>query len=150
MTLQWPVPSLLPHSGRMVLISEPAALGENWAESAVRIGEDSLFYRLGRGVPSWVGAEYMAQTIALYAGIGARQAGKDIQIGLLIGCRRYEAETDFFQLGSQLRIHVDEVWRDNQMAVFDCAIHNGEQLAKAQLNVFSPTDTASFLADERS
>ncbi len=150
MTLPWPVPSLLPHGGPMVLISEPAAFGETWAEASVRIGEDSLFYRAGRGVPSWVGVEYMAQTIALYAGISRRRADKDIQIGLLIGCRRYEAETEYFRLGSQISIHVDEVWRDSQMAVFECVIEYRERLARAQLNVFSPHDTASFLADERS
>lgn len=151
MTLPWPVPSLLPHSGPMVLIGEPARFDGTWAEASVRIGEDSLFYMAGHGVPSWVGIEYMAQTIALYAGIGRRQAGKDIQIGLLIGCRRYEVEAEYFRLGSQICIHVDEVWRDSQMAVFECTISdNGEQLAKAQLNVFSPNDAASFLADERS
>lgn len=150
MTLQWPVPSLLPHGGSMVLIGEPAASGDGWAEAAVRIGEDSLFYRAGQGVPSWVGAEYMAQTIALYAGINARRAGRDIQIGLLIGCRRYEVETEYFRLGARLRIHVDEVWRDDQMAVFKCSIAGAERLAKAQLNVFSPTDAASFIAAGRS
>ena len=150
MTLQWPVTSLLPHSGPMVLISEPANFGDSGAEAAVRIGEDSLFFRPGHGVPSWVGAEYMAQTIALYAGIGRRRAGKDIQIGLLIGCRRYEVESDFFRLGSQIRVHVDEVWRDSQMAVFECAIEDEVRLAEAQLNVFSPENTASFLAEEQS
>ena len=150
MTLPWPVPSLLPHGGAMVLISEPAAFGDGWAEATVRIGEDSLFYRTGKGVPSWVGAEYMAQTTAMYAGIRARRAGKEIQIGLLIGCRRYEVETEYFRLGSQLRIHVDEIWQDNQMAVFKCSIADREQLARAQLNVFSPNDTASFIESERS
>lgn len=150
MTLQWPVSSLLPHGGSMVLIGEPANSGDSWAEAAVRIGEDSLFYRPGQGVPSWVGAEYMAQTIALYAGIGARQAGDDIRIGLFIGCRRYEVKTEYFRLGSHLRIHVDEVWQDNQMAVFDCSIDDRERLATAQLNVFSPIDMASFLEGEGS
>ena len=150
MTLPWPVPSLLPHSGAMVLISEPAAYGDGWAEASVRIGEDSLFYRTGKGVPSWVGAEYMAQTTALYAGIRDRQAGRKIQIGLLIGARRYEVETEYFRLGSQLRIHVGEIWQDNQMAVFECSVVDREQLARVQLNVFSPTDTASFIDSERS
>ncbi|NKB58322.1 MAG: hypothetical protein GKS00_18505 [Alphaproteobacteria bacterium] len=145
MPLPWPVDSLLPHSGAMVLIGEPAASGEGWSEATVRVAEDSLFYRPGKGVPSWVGAEYMAQTIALYAGIGARQAGRDIQIGLLLGSRRYNVRTEYFQLGSHLRIHVSEVWQDSQMAVFDCTIEDRERLAEAQLNVFRPADTATFL-----
>lgn len=145
MTLNWPVPSLLPHSGAMVLIDEPAASGEGWAEAAVRVAEDCVFYKPGHGIPTWVGAEYMAQTIALYAGITARQADKDIQIGLFLGSRRYEAKTAYFRLGSLLRIHVDEVWLDDQMAVFDCYIEARERIVEAQLNVFRPTDSAAFL-----
>jgi predicted hotdog family 3-hydroxylacyl-ACP dehydratase len=145
MTLQWLVPSLLPHSGPMVLIGEPASSGEGWTEATVRIGEDCPFYRPGRGVPSWIGLEYMAQTVALYAGINARRAGKDIQIGLLLGSRRYDVRTEYFRLGSLLCIHVQEVWEDTQMAVFDCVITEGECLAEAQLNVFRPVDTAAFL-----
>lgn len=148
MTLQWHVRSLLPHSGGMVLIGEPAAFGDNWAAASVRIGEDSLYYRSRRGVPSWVGVEYMAQTIALYAGINARQTGEDIKIGLLIGCRRYEADTEIFSLGSLLSIHVDGVWQDNQLAVFDCVIKTSVEVARAQLSVFSPTDKASFLESQ--
>lgn len=156
MTLPWPVPSLLPHGGPMVLIGEPASSDGTWAEASVRIGEDSLFFTPGLGVPSWVGTEYMAQTIALYAGVGRRREGKDIQIGLLIGCRRYEVETAYFPLGSLLNIQVEETWRDDQMAVFECTItESGAKpdtapLAKAQINVFSPADVAAFLAGERS
>lgn len=149
MTLEWPLPSLLPHSGPMVLIGDPASYGDGWAESTVRIGEDSLFYRPGAGVPSWVGAEYMAQTIALYAGIGARQNGEEIKIGLLIGTRRYTAMNDYFGLGASLRIRVSEVWEDEQMAVFDCKIEANERLAEAHLNVFRPVDPERFLKEAR-
>lgn len=150
MKLEWPLPSLLPHSRTMVLIGDPAQYGDGWAESTVRIGEDSVFYKTGAGVPSWVGAEYMAQTIALYAGIGARNAGDQIKIGLLIGSRRYTAMTEYFTLGKLLRVHVREVWEDEQMAVFDCRIDAGERLAEAQLNVFRPVDPARFLEEARS
>jgi len=150
MSLDWPLPSLLPHSGTMVLIGDPAQSGEGWAESTVRIGEDSVFYKAGAGVPSWVGAEYMAQTIALYAGIGARQGGDKIKIGLLIGSRRYNAMTDYFTLGKLLRVRVSEVWEDEQMAVFDCSIDAEDRLAEAQLNVFRPVDPERFLRESRS
>lgn len=149
MSVEWPLPSLLPHSGTMVLIGDPAESGEGWAESTVRIGEDSLFYKTGSGVPSWVGAEYMAQTIALYAGIGARKVGDEIKIGLLIGLRRYNAMTPYFTLGKSLCIRVQEVWEDEQMAVFDCSIEAETRLAEAQLNVFRPVDPKRFLTESR-
>lgn len=150
MALDWPIPTLLPHSGTMILIGDPAHSGDGWAESSVRIGEDSMFYKTGAGVPSWVGAEYMAQTIALYAGIGARECGDDIKIGLLIGSRRYNTVTNYFTLGKMLRIRVNEVWEDEQMAVFDCSIDAEERLAEAQLNVFRPVDPERFLKEARS
>lgn len=149
MNLELPVPSLLPHSRAMVLIDSPAQYGDGWAESTVRIGEDSVFYKTGAGVPSWVGAEYMAQTIALYAGIGAHSAGEEIKIGLLIGSRRYSAMTEYFTLGKLLRVRVGEIWEDEQMAVFDCSIDAGERLVEAQLNVFRPVDPVRFLEDAR-
>lgn len=150
MKLQWPLRSLLPHRHSMVLIGEPAASGDGWAESTVRIGEDSLFYEFGHGVPSWVGAEYMAQTVALYAGVCARRAGQDIKIGLMLGARRYSANTERFPLGSRLCIHVQEIWQDSQMAVFDCYIEERERLAESQLNVFRPSDVEAFLKATRS
>ena len=145
MSLQWPIESLLPHSGPMVLIAEPAAYGENWAEASVRIAEDTLFYELGRGVPSWIGLEYMAQTIALYAGICDKIAGRAVKIGLLVGARRYKVNSEYFPLGSNLHVHVDEVWQDSQMAVFDCRIDRGKRLAEGKLNVYQPTNVAAFL-----
>jgi predicted hotdog family 3-hydroxylacyl-ACP dehydratase len=149
MTLPWTVSELLPHSGPMLLIGEPITSGDTWAEASVRIGEDSQFYQSGRGVPSWVGVEYMAQTIALYAGISARRNGQHVKIGFLLGTRRYEVQTEYFCLGTLLRIRADRVWQDAQMAVFECHIDDGDRLAEAQLNVFQPDDTRAFLEEQR-
>jgi hypothetical protein len=39
---------------------------------------------------------------------------------------------------------------NNQMAVFDCVIEDRVEVVRAQLNVFSPADTASFLESQTS
>ena len=148
MTLSWTAEELLPHSGAMVLIDEVLDAGEGWITAAVRIAEDSLFFEPGRGVPSWVGAEYMAQTVALYAGYRSKQAGEEVRIGLWLGSRRYETEVAYFELGSNLRIRAEEEWQDDQMAIFDCSIEDGRRLATARLNVFSPRDPAAFLKEQ--
>lgn len=145
-----PLEELLPHSGPMILIDEVLDAGEGWALAAVRVGEDSLFYQAGLGVPAWVGIEYMAQTVALYAGICAKQAGAEIRIAFLLGTRRYRTMTDYFGLGCLLRVSVHEEWQDGQMAVFDCQIHGHEgdrQLAEARLNVFQPEDPVAFMRE---
>ena len=144
-TIPWSVPELLPHSRGMVLIDEAIGFGDGWVTAGVRIGEDSLFYEAGLGVPAWVGIEYMAQTVALYSGILAKRGGEDIKIGLLLGTRRYEALTDYFLLGSYLQIHAHEEWQDGQMAVFDCRIEGDKCLAKARLNAYRPQDIQAFI-----
>ncbi len=104
MDLPWLVEELLPHSRSMVLIDDAIEAGADWVLAGVRIGEDSPFYdpELG-GVPSWVGIEYMAQTVALFSGIQTKRAAREIKVGLLVGVRRYQAETVRFPLGAYLR-----------------------------------------------
>ena len=144
-SLPWSVPELLPHSGAMILIDDAIGDGEEWVESGVRIGEDSLLYEPGYGVPAWVGIEYMAQTVAMYSGIQARRADEEIKIGFLLGTRRYTAMTAYFPLGSYLRIHARVEWQDGQMAVFDCRIEEKACLAKARINVYQPQDVSTVI-----
>ena len=144
-TLPWSAEEFLPHSGRMVLIDDAIAAGDGWVEAGVRIGEDSLLYESGLGVPTWAGIEYMAQTVAMYSGIQRKQAGEPVKIGFLLGTRRYLAMTDYFLLGDYIRIHAREEWQDGQMAVFDCRIENPACLATARINVYQPQDVSTVI-----
>lgn len=134
----------LPHSGAMVLIGEPCGGGDDWAFASVRIGEDTMFFQPGLGVPAWVGIEYMAQTVALQAGILSKRAGQDIKIGLLLGSRKFTMETEYFPLGQELRIDVRQEFLDAQMAVFACSIldSGGAKIAEARLNVYQVEDAS--------
>jgi predicted hotdog family 3-hydroxylacyl-ACP dehydratase len=133
----------------MILIEEPFDGGDGWARASVQIAEDSMFYRPRLGVPAWVGIEYMAQTIALYDGINAAQHGSSIGIGLLLGTPRYNAETNYFPLGNNLQTTVNEIWRNNHMAVFDCKIkdQSGAEAASAELKVFKPENSIAFFKE---
>jgi predicted hotdog family 3-hydroxylacyl-ACP dehydratase len=145
--VSWSVAELLPHSGPMVLIDDVLGAAPGWVAAGVRIAEDSMFLERSRGVPCWLGIEYMAQTIALYSGLEAKRAGRPVRIGLLLGSRRYEALTDHFALGSYLRIDAREEWHDGHMGVFGCTIEeDGRHLARARLNVFLPPDAMALLA----
>lgn len=145
---QWGVGELLPHSGPLVLVDEVTEAGEDWVTATTRIGEDSLFFRHGKGVPVWVGLEYMAQTAALLIGIGARRRNEPVRVGLLLGTRHYCGRTDYFRLGSHLVVHVRQVWSDGIMAAFDCDIAaDGACLAEAKLNCYQPPEFQAFLAE---
>jgi predicted hotdog family 3-hydroxylacyl-ACP dehydratase len=146
MPLPWSLEELLPHSRSMILLDEPLDAGDDWALAGVRVAEDSLFYDPQlKGVPAWVGLEYMAQTVALYSGVQARRAGQPVKLGLLLGTRRYEADAARFALGSYLTVRATREWDDGQMAVFDCSVRTESSLASARINVYLPDDLQAFL-----
>lgn len=146
----WPVHELLPHGDPMILIDEVVETGDDWASAAIRIGEDSLFYRHGKGVPVWAGIEYMAQTSALFAGIKARREDEPVRVGLLLGTRDFQGHVAYFRLGVRLIVQARQIWSDGTMGVFDCRIDaEGLCLAEAKLNCYQPTDFDAFLAGAR-
>ena len=61
------VESLVPHRGTMSLLDRVLAVDEEQALAEVDVGPASLFAQAD-GVPAWVGIEYMAQTVAAWAG----------------------------------------------------------------------------------
>ncbi len=141
-SLQWLVEELLPHAEPMILIDEVTDWSQDGLTAAVRIGEDSLYYVAGQGVPSWVGIEYMAQSVAAFAGVHAKQAGEPVRIGFLLGTRRYVCQPSHFPLGERLVIEVRREFEEDKMGVFDCAIRDGsgKTLAEAAINVYQGDD----------
>lgn len=139
--------TLVPQSGRMVLLDRVISVDEDglWAEVGIR--SDSLFCTRA-GVGAWVGIEYMAQTIGAYVGYTAQLRGDPIRIGFLLGVRRYECTRPIFPLGTTLRIHVRRVWQsENGLGSFECRIHDSteEQVATATVSVFQPDNAGDFL-----
>lgn len=142
--IPWLVEELVPHSAPMILIDDILEYREDMLKSRVLIHENSMFYSDFKGVPAWVGVEYMAQTVAALAGVRAKKANKPIRVGFLVAARRYKCAVPIFPLGQKLDIYVRDVFEDNGMGVFDCEIESvsGEQLATARLNVYLPQEVS--------
>ncbi len=65
----------------------------------------------------------MAQAIAAHAGYLARQRGEPVQVGFLLGTRRYVCSVPLFPVGSVLHVHVQRALQgDNGLGAFDCRI----------------------------
>ncbi len=145
--MDWPdIRSLIPQSGAMVLLDRVIAVDEESLCAEVHIRPDSLFCAAS-GVGAWVGLEYMAQTIAAFAGYTAYLRGEAVKPGFLLGARRYECTLPMFSPGSLLRVHVRrELQSENGLASFQCSIEQGqEEVAAARLTVFQPADAADFV-----
>lgn len=136
----------LPHAAPMALVDQIIRHESGQLESAVHIGDQHLFMTEA-GVPVWVAVEFMAQSIAAYAGVQAVRRGEPVRIGFLVSTRQMNCAVDFFERGSDLRVFVREVvMAENGLATFDCSVQlQGRDCVSARINVFQPADPDAFL-----
>ncbi|THB71535.1 MAG: 3-hydroxylacyl-ACP dehydratase [Gammaproteobacteria bacterium] len=146
---EYKISQLVPHEKPMQLIDEMVDYDEEWFKSYLEITPETEFLNENGAVPSWVGIEYMAQTIAAFAGRISREQGEPVKIGFLVGSRKYSAIITEFPIGMKLLVTAERVMQgENGLSVFQCTIEdagNGEQIASASLNVFQPDDANEFL-----
>lgn len=131
------IKELMPHSGKMVLLDRVTGFDDNFLSAELAVRDDGLFGD-HKTVPAWTGIEYMAQTVAAYAGMMARRAGEPIKLGFLLGTRRYRSNASEFRVGSLLTVRVDKVMQDGNLGVFNCRIDGAGVEAEAMLNVYQP------------
>lgn len=135
------IEQVLPHAHPMILLSRFIEAGTDYAVCEVDISPQSAFYQPESGaVPAYAGIEYMAQTIAAYAGANALQQGGKVKVGFLLGCRKYSPDVSQFKQGSVLRVKASKLVMDESgLSVFDCQISiEGKTVVTANLNVFQP------------
>lgn len=140
------IEAYVPHRGSMRLIDRLIEVDEEHVVAETVVPLDGLFVRDGH-VPAWVGIEYMAQTIAAWAGGRSLRSGGGPKIGFLLGSRRYVAHRPDFPCGAVLRIEARcELIADNGLGMFDCRIMLANtEIASAKVSVFEPEDGAAFL-----
>jgi len=106
----------------------------------VVIRADSPFLEPGDGlpaVPAVVGLEYMAQCVAVFAGLSARAAHREPRIGFLIGCRELHLNTDVFSIGDRLVVEARWVWGESHLGSFACQVtRDGETVVRGTLTVY--------------
>jgi len=147
----YPIADVLPHSAPMILLDELVSYDDENVSCRVTIAPTMPFFdSVKQGVPSYVGCEYMAQTIAAYGGAHALDDAGEVKIGFLLGSRKYKAEVGVFKLAQTLQIEAKKLIQDESgLCVFDCVIKDEDDavLANAKINVFQPQDPAQFLKD---
>lgn len=143
------VEELVPHSGLMSLLSEITGYGDDWLSAQVNITPDSMFAD-ARGVPAWVGLEYMAQAIGAYAGLQERLQGQQPRLGFLLGTRKYSAPLEYFPVGSVVQVKATRnMQAENGLCSFDCMLWGERFETSARLSIFQPQEPEQFLQDAR-
>lgn len=147
--IPWPVASLLPHAGNMILIDTVSHYDADslTAHAVIRPGPYSL---ADGSLPPWLGMELMAQAVGAWAGCQARQANESVKLGFLLGTRRYECHAASLPAGAAVTIHVRRGLIDaSGMSVFECELRDPTRLlAEARLNVYQSSDPQTFMQEE--
>ncbi|MFS2157747.1 hotdog family protein [Pseudomonas sp. Pseusp122] len=144
--IDWPLAELLPHAGDMILIDEVVAFDEEQIHTRLTVTPGGLFNLANGDMPAWVGVELMAQSVAAYAGCQARTKGEAVELGFLLGSRKFECNVEQFPAGSLLQIHaLRSLQDDNGMGVFECRLTGPGIEAFARLNVYRPPHAAQYL-----
>ena len=138
-SLEFALEELLPHDHPMILIDSAWADSTAGFSSSVRISEDSAFFEPSRGVPSYVGIEYIAQTVAALVGLESRRAGKEVRLGYLLGTRRFQATVSYFTLGERLTTRVAAEFESGGLAKYRGEICNdaGKRLVETSVTLYS-------------
>ncbi|MDX9675121.1 putative hotdog family 3-hydroxylacyl-ACP dehydratase [Pseudomonas sp. 29] len=144
--IPWPLAELLPHAGDMILIDSITSFDDEQIYTRLTVQPDGLFNLPDGSLPAWVGIELMAQSVAAFAGCHARQKGNPVELGFLLGTRKFECNVEAFPAGSELTIHgLRSLEDDNGMGVFECHINGAGIHASARLNVFRPPQVNQYL-----
>ena len=147
--IAWPIAELLPHAGDMILIDQILSFDDEQIHTRLTV-KPGLFSRPDGSLPAWVGIELMAQSVAAYAGCHARQKGNAVELGFLLGSRKFECNVEHFPAGTELTIHgIRSLEDDNGMGVFECHITAPGIHATARLNVFRPPQAAQYLHESQ-
>lgn len=131
---------LVPHRPPMLLINDIIDINQSASAALTYIDSEASFFEAGKGVPSYIGLEYMGQTAALIAGYQLKHGLVAPHLGFLLGARTYKTEVDYFTENKTLVIKCKEkAVVGDSLATFDCTIRYQDDeaiLATANLSVF--------------
>lgn len=147
--------SLLPHSGRMVLIDRITRYGDDFVEAGAQVSPNHILL-LDDKLPYTAFIELMAQAVGAYAGIQARKNARSVRLGFLLGTRKLEIFAQSVPIGTHLLATAHMSIQDaGGMGMFDCELRWTDApetssetlpsdgiLVRASLNVYSPEHPA--------
>jgi predicted hotdog family 3-hydroxylacyl-ACP dehydratase len=132
-----PVAEFVLHRGPMLLLDRLVRAEPEFTACEWRVSAESDFLIPNIGVPVYTGIEYMAQCVAVHAGLRERVRGFSPPLGLLLGTRHYRANAVCFKLDTIYGVECEELIRTyDGLGSFECRIMLDDQLiADAQLAV---------------
>lgn len=140
--LPCPVSALVPHARGMCLLDRLIAVDDGGATTETCPRREDLF-ATPAGIPAWVGIEWLAQSVAAWAGYRSRAQGEPPALGLLLGSRRYRSRLPTFPFGRTIRVTANiEFAADNGVTQVSGSLHwagsEALPLAEGSLTLYRP------------
>jgi predicted hotdog family 3-hydroxylacyl-ACP dehydratase len=132
-----PASEFVLHRPPMLLLDRIVETSDELTVCEWRVAETDMFFLPGYGVPAYCAIEYMAQCVAVHAGVNARSRGFGPPLGFLLGTRHYRAAVEYFNAGLSYRATCRElISDDNGMGSYDCSIlSEADVIAESRLAV---------------
>ena len=131
--------SILPHKGRMLLLSRVTEynLEERNICAEYDITEDCLFYDpVIKGVPAWAAFEFLAQSIAAISGLWSISKGEKPKMGFILSVSSMRMFIPFFNTGVTLGLKVTLSGSMDQVFNFDGEVFlEGRKVIEGKLTV---------------
>jgi predicted hotdog family 3-hydroxylacyl-ACP dehydratase len=142
-----PIEELLPHRGTMLLLDRLIEFENDSTIAEYAPRGDAWYADVDGRMPSWIGIELMAQTVAAHVCLVKRSAGLMPKHGVLLGTRRYNSSLSSFSTDKTLRIQVTMIFSDiSGLGAYNCSISSDtEELATATLKVFEPDNFQTYI-----
>jgi len=136
--------SVIPHKGKMVLLNRITAydLENQTIEAEYDITKECIFYDPQiEGVPTWVGFECIAQSIAALSGLKERLKNKPPKLGFVLGLSQVSINVPFFKLGSIVKIKTKETENEYPVMYFIGELFvNDQEIFSGRLTVMEIDD----------
>jgi len=145
MTLKLDDPgAIVPHKGKMLLLSRIISfdLEEQTLCAEYDITENCIFYNtVIKGVPAYVGFEFIAQAISALSGLRGQMSGEEPKIGYLLSVSSMQIDIHFFQAGDTVQINVKETGRMDQVYNFEGTVFlEDKKVLDGKLTVIETTE----------
>ena len=110
---------LIPHEKPMIMVDKLIFVDDLNVHCQVFINKNNIFFdKKTNSIGSWVGIEFMAQTIAVWSGYHKKQNNEAPTIGFLLGGRRYKTEVEHFKEDQVLDVFATKLMQNENMAAF--------------------------------
>lgn len=148
-----PVLEVLPHRSPVLLLERLVEHDSRATTARVTVGEAAWLRRADGSVPSWLALEYMAQCVAAHEGLLARDEGRPLPRGFLVGAHGLLLHSASLSAGLRLCVRARRARGRPGLGVLShaCALYQeqtgreAEVLAEGRLSVaLAPSERAKL------